>query len=82
MQQLYPTFSSVPLRQLDNNRHFLAQAYALQSSLTFLVENIDDSQLMADQVAQFASTSFFLPSPSIAEQMNVSHASQWSGLVG
>lgn len=72
MQKLYPKFAGVALAKLDNNRDFLAQSYIFQCGLSFLIDNIDNNQLMVSQVAKVASASYFVSGRSIEEQMDAS----------
>ena len=72
MQKLFPSFASVPVGQLEKNKNFLAQSYIFQCGLSFLIDNIDDNQLMVSQVAKVASSSYFVFGRSIVKQIDAS----------
>jgi len=63
---MFPQFAKVPLAQLPNELDFLASSHSTFSGLSFIINNMDDPEVIAKLVSKMDSPVFFVPKPSAA----------------
>lgn len=68
VQSLFPQFANVPATQLSQNKNFLALSYGTFYGMTFIINNMDNPQLLHKQISKMASPVFYVASPTIAQQ--------------
>ena len=73
---MFPQFAKVPLAQLPNELDFLASSHSTFSGLSFIINNMDDPEVIAKLVSKMDSPVFFVPKPSAAVSFDVSIPSE------
>lgn len=70
-QQLFPRLAKVPFSELSGNRDFQQYAYNCFYGISWIVKNLDDSELIADQLKKHVSPAWLVEQPSAAQQLEV-----------
>ena len=70
-QQLFPRLAKVQFSELSNNRDFQQYAYNCFFGISWIVKNLDDVDLIADQLKKHVSPAWFVEQPSTAQQLEV-----------
>jgi len=59
LQSLFPKFADVPVSQLMSNTEFLTQAHTCLKGLFFIVENIDNDELLTRALTRMTRATYF-----------------------
>jgi len=70
---LFPQFAQVPVFELSENLDFMATSHSTMSGLSFIINNMDDTNSLTKLISKMNSPNFFIPKPTAAvpfEEMN------------
>merc|ERR1712071_478462 len=70
---LFPQFAQVPVFELSENLDFMATSHSTMSGLSFIINNMDDTNSLTKLISKMNSPNLFIPKPTAAvpfEEMN------------
>ena len=71
-QKLFPAFANVPLAELRDNVEFLTQAHTCLKGLFFIVNNLDNNELLTRALAKQTKPTYFVSYMDPIHQLDVS----------
>ena len=68
---LFPQFAQVPVFELSENLDFMATSHSTMSGLSFIINNMDDTNSLTKLISKMNSPNFFIPKPTAAVPFEV-----------